>query len=235
MKRALTQTLLATLLVASTASAARAQSTRPKSDPPPPIAYGDPKVVQPFDTGKLEGGTYSNDFFGFSMTLPKGWVVLGPEENKKILDTGKGLIEEGTNEKKKQGLEDSVARTHFLVTASKYPTGKAGANFNALLICIAERIPTAIIKTGADYVSVMQRSFEGTAAKLELTAPLRTQRLGGADFTVADVKMTAGPVVTAQRYYVRISKGHALTLAYTYYDDADLKTFDELLGTVKPK
>ncbi|HEV7892312.1 MAG TPA: hypothetical protein VGP08_16820 [Pyrinomonadaceae bacterium] len=237
MNRDLTQTLLATLLVASTAFAARAQSTRQKSDPPPrPVAtIEEPKVEQPFDLGKLEGGAYSNDFFGFSMTLPKGWVVLGPEENKKILDTGKDLVEKGTTEKKKQGLEDSVARTHFLVTASKYPTGMAGANFNALLICIAERVPTAIIKTGTDYVSVMQRSFEGTAAKLELTAPLRTQKLGGADFTVADVKMTAGPVVTAQRYYVRISKGHALTLAYTYYDEADLKTFDELLGTVKFK
>jgi hypothetical protein len=237
MNRALTQTLLATLLVASTAFAARAQSTRQKSDPPPlPVAVlEEPKVEQPFDVGKLEGGAYSNDFFGFSMTLPKGWVVLGPEENKKILDTGKGLVEEGTTEKKKQGLEDSVARTHFLVTASKYPTGMAGANFNALLICVAERVPTAIIKTGADYVSVMQRSFEGTAAKLELTAPLRTQKLGGADFTVADLKLTAGPVVTAQRYYVRISKGHALALAYSYYDEADLKTFDELLGTVKFK
>jgi hypothetical protein len=237
MNRDLTQTLLATLLVASAAFAARAQSTRQKSDPPPrPYAViEEPKVEQPFDLGKLEGGAYSNDFFGFSMTLPKGWAVLGPEENKKILETGKELIEEGASERKKQGFEAAAKRTYFLVTASKYPTGTAGPGFNALLMCLAERIPTAIIKTGADYVSVMQRSFEGTSAKLELAGPMRTQKVGGADFTVADLKMTAGPVVTAQRYYVRISKGHALTLAYTYFDDADLKTFDELLGTVKFK
>lgn len=238
MKRALTQTLLATLFVASTAFAARAQSTQQKDDPPPPppapIVYGDPKVEQPFDTGRLEGESYSNDLFGFSMTLPKGWVVFGADENKQIMDAGKGLIEESANDKKKQVLEAAVTRTHFLVTASKYPKGAAGSGFNALFLCIAERIPSAIIKTGADYISAMQRTFEGTSAKFEV-GPLRTQKVGGTDFTVADVRMTTGPVITAQRYYVRITKGYALMLTYTYYDDADLKTFDELLGTVKFK
>ncbi|HKG14391.1 MAG TPA: hypothetical protein VKB12_13770 [Pyrinomonadaceae bacterium] len=234
MRRPLTQTLLAILFVAS--ATAPAQPTRQKADPPTrpgPIVLGDPKVEQPFDAGRVEGGTYSNDFFGFSMTLPKGWAVLGADDNKKILDTGKEMVQEGASEKKKQGLEASLVRTHFLVTASKYPTGTAGPEFNALLMCIAERIPTAVIKTGADYISVMQRTFEGTSTKLELSSPLRTQKVGGADFTVADVKLTVGPVVTAQRYYIRITKGYALAVAYTYYDDADLKTFDALLGTVK--
>lgn len=237
MKRALTQTLLATLLAASTAFAASAQSTGQKSDPPPaPVTIQiDPELVAPFDVGKLEGGVYSNDFLGFSMTLPKGWAVVSEAQNKQFLEAGKDIVEGGASESRKKGFEAAAGRTHFLVTASKYATGTAGPNFNALLFCIAERIPTAIVKTGADYVSLMQRSFTGTAAKFELTAPMRTQKAGGADFTVADVKMSAGPVVTAQRYYVRITKGYALVMAYTYSDEADLKTFDELLGTIKFK
>lgn len=237
MKRALTQTLLATLLIASAAHAARAQSTRQKSDPPPtPVTIQiDPELVAPFDVGKLEGGAYSNDFFGFSMTLPKGWSVVSEAEKKKFLEAGREIVEDGASESKKKGLEAAVERTHFLLTASKYPTGGAGPNFNALLFCIAERIPTAIVKTGADYVSLMQRSFAGTAAKFEFTTPVRTQKVGGADFTVADVKMSAGPVVMAQRYYVRITKGYALVMAYTYADEADLKILDEVLGTVRFK
>ena len=238
MRRALTQTLFATLLVASAASAARAQSAQQREDPPaapPPIVYGDPKVARPFDMGKVDGGGYSNDFFGFSMTLPKGWAMVSEAENKEFLETGKDIVEGGASESKKKGFEDAAGRTHFLVTASKYPIGTAGPNFNALLFCVAERIPTAIVKTGADYISLMRRSFEGTSAKMELSAPLRTQKVGGADFTVADIKMTAGPDVTAQRYYVRITKGYALVLAYTYYDDADLKTFYELLATLEFK
>lgn len=232
MRRLLTHTLLAALLVASAFAHARAQSTQQRADPPPPPR--DPTVEQSFDTGRVEGETYTNDFFGFSMTLPKGWAVMGAAENKRILDTGKEIVEEGASDKKKEGLEASLVRTHFLVTASKYPAGTTGPGFNALLICIAERVPTAIVKTGADYISVMQRTFEGTAAKLEV-GPLRTQNVGGAAFTVADVKMTAGPAITAQRYYIRITKGYALAMAYTYYDEADLKTLDDLLGTVKFK
>ncbi|HVF44182.1 MAG TPA: hypothetical protein VM936_14255 [Pyrinomonadaceae bacterium] len=237
MKRALTQTLLATLFVAAAACAARAQSAQQKSDPPPPpraTIQIDPQVASPLDTGKLEGGSYSNDFFGFSVTLPKGWVVLGPEENKQIMDAGKGLIEEGADERKKQGVEAAAARTYFLVTASKYPKGAAKPDFNAIFLCIAERIPTAVIKTGADYFSVMQRTLEGTAAKVEVS-PVRVQKVGGADFTVADIRTTIGPSVAMQRFYVRVANGHALLLTYTYFDDADLKAFDDMLGTVKFK
>lgn len=237
MKRAITQTLLAALFVASAAFAARAQSTRQQSDPPPPprvTIQTDPQLVNPLDTSKLEGDSYSNGFFGFSVTLPKGWVVLGADENKKIMEAGKGLIEEGASERKKQGLEAAAARTYFLITASKYPKGAAAADFNAVFLCIAERVPTAVIKTGADYISTMQRTLEGSAAKAEF-GPLRTQKVGGADFTVADIRTTVGPAVTAQRFYVRIMKGHALLLTYTYFDDVDLKFLDELLGTVKFK
>lgn len=236
MTRAITRTLLATLFVASMTFAARAQSAQQKDEPPPPrpVAPPAPAGATP-DPGRVEGGTYSNDFFGFSMTLPKGWVVLDADDNKKIMDAGKGLVEEGASELKKKGVEAAIVRTHFLVTASKFPAGTPGPGFNAFLICIAERIPTAVIKTEAEYVSAMQRPFDGTSTKMELSSPLRTQKVGGADFTVADMKMTVGPVVTAQRYYVRITKGYALVAAYTYFDDADLKTFEEMMGSVKFK
>jgi hypothetical protein len=230
MKRALTQTLLATLLVASTAFAARAQTGAQRNDPPPPAQ---PPAETP-DIGRIEDGTYANDFFGFSFTLPKTWAVVGAIDNKKILEKGKRLIEGGSTETK-AGLEAALMRTQILVTVSKYPAGTAGPDFNAALICIAERVPTAFIKTGADYISGTQRSLEGTAAKLELSGPLRTEKVGGADFTVADLKITAGTSVAVQRYYVRITKGYALAIAYTYYDDADLKTLDEILGTFKFK
>jgi hypothetical protein len=103
------------------------------------------------------------------------------------------------------------------------------------MLCLAERVPTAVIKTGADYVALMRRTLEGTAAKAEMTGPTRTERLGGVAFTVVDMKLSAGPAVTAQRYYVTIMKGHALVLAYTYLDEADLKTFDEVVRSVKFK
>jgi len=233
MRRPLAQTLLAVLFFA--AVTAHAQSARQPDPPPRPLVPADPKVEEPFDAGKVEGDAYSNDFFGFSMKLPKGWAVLGADDNRKIMDTGKAVVGEGASEQKRRAIETSLSRTHFLVSASKYPKGAAGEGFNALLICFAERVPTAVIKTGADYFHAMQYPLQGTSAKIELSRPLRTQRVGGADFTVADVTMTTGPAVAAQRYYIRITKGFALLMGYTYYDESDLKTLDDLIATVKFK
>jgi len=235
MRRALTQTLLATLFVASAASAARAQSAPQKSEPPPrAIIRIDPEFANPSDFGKLEGGAYSNDFFGFSLMLPEGWFVLGTDDNKKIMDKGRQAVEESAPEKKKAGLEASLARTSILLSTSKYRPGTPGPEPNAMFVCVAERILTDLVKTGADYLSLGQRSLAGTA-KLEFAGPVRTEKVGGVEFTVADLKLTAGSVVRTRRQYVRIMKGYALILAYVYFDEADLKTFDGVLGTVKFK
>jgi len=235
MRRLLTQTLLATLFVASMTSAARAQSTRQKSAPPPRATIQiDPEFANPLDFGRIENGAYSNDFFGFSLMLREGWFVLGADDKKKIADKGRQVIEESAPQKKKAGLEASLARTSVLLSTSKYQPGTPRPEPNAMFVCVAERVRTDLIKTGADYLSQGQRSLSGTAT-LEFVGPVRTEKVGGVEFTVADLKLTVGSVVRTRRQYVRIMKGYALVFAYVYLDEADLKTFDELLGTVKFK
>src|SRR6185369_9138512 len=98
----------------------------------------DPESADPLDFGKLEGGAYSNDFFGFSLMLPEGWLVLGTDDNKKILDKGKQVIEESAPENKKGGLEASLARTSILLSTSKYKPGTPRPEPNAMFVCVAE-------------------------------------------------------------------------------------------------
>lgn len=236
MKRLLTQTLLSILFVIAVASAVvRAQVTPRKSDPTPPLRVVAPTAETPFDKSKVEGGKYLNDFFGLSFALPEDWVVLSNDDNKRILDKGQELVEEGASERKKRMVEASRQRGGFLVNAAKYSPGSVRPEFNALLMCMAERVPTAIIKSGADYVAQMRHVLEGSTAKMEVTGRPRTAKVGGVVFTVVDLKVTAGSIVAAQRHYVTVRKGYALVIAYNYYDDEDLKTFDELLASVKFK
>ena len=234
MRRLLTRTILSILLAAATAAAARAQGSQQQDDPPPPLAAA-PKEATPFGRSRVEGGVFSNDFFGISFSLPKGWLVLNADDNKKILDTGKELVGQGASETKKNLMESSIARTGFLVNAAKYQPGTSRPEFNALLMSMTERVPSALVKNGGDYIAQMQRVLEGSPAKIELSGPTRVVNLDGVPFTVADAKMTVGMAVMAQRYYVTISKGYALVITYMYMDEADLKTFDEVLTTVKFK
>lgn len=236
MKKVLAPTLLSCFLLLAGSAAGRAQAGGQKVElpPSPPISDG-PTGETAVDRGRIEGNIFSSDFFGVSFALPPDWVAQDAAARKVIMEEGKRLINEGATERKKAGLEASLERTAFLLSVSKFDPAKPRPDFNANLLCFAERAPSAIIKTGRDYIDAMQRGFTGTSAKLELVGPVRSERLGGAAFTAADFKVTAGPYVVMQKYYVTVMKGHALVFTYTYIDEADVKTFADIVKSVKFK
>lgn len=236
MKRVLAPTLLACFLLLAGGAPGRAQTGGQKIEPPssPPISDG-PVGETAVDRGRIEDGTFSSDFFGISFMLPQGWVAQDAAARKAIIEEGKKLINEGATERKKAGLDASLERTALLISVSKFDPAKPRPDFNANLLCYAERAPTAIIKTGNDYIEVMRRGFTGTAATLELVGPVRSEKLDGVAFTAANFKVTAGPYIVMQKYYVTMMKGHALVFTYTYIDETDVKTFDDIVKSVKFK
>lgn len=233
MRRVLTTTLLAALSLAAAdpASAQTRGAAKVQPTQRPAAAQGAAAV----DLGTVEGDTYSNNYFGLSFSIPRGWFVQDMEMRKALVERGKEIVGEGATNRKMAELEASVARTVYLLNVSKYDPRAPGAGFNAQIACLAERVPTAVVKTGADYLTLMTRTAQGTGAKLELTGPIRTEKVGAVTFAAADAKLTVGPGAAAQKYYVAIIKNHALMFAYTYVDEADAKAFDDLIKTIKFK
>lgn len=234
MRRLLTTTALTALLLTA-AAPGRAQTPR-RMKPPPlkEVVVIAPKQV-PVDQGRLQDGIYTNDYFSFFFTVKPGWVAMDAAARKTIIEAGKAVVKEGTTDKKKAQIDAALSRTTFLINVSKYDVSMPRPEFNALLMCMAERVPTAIIKTGEDYLKASLHGFEGTAARMELVGRMRVEKLGGVDFTVADMKLTAGPRVIVQRYYARVMNEYALVFVYSYMDEEDLKALDEMLATVRFK
>ena len=231
MKRLLTTTLIALLLLAAS-NTGRAQNGGAAAQPPPrPAAQGQTIISQ----GRLEGSTYSNDFFGVSFTIPKDWVTQDLAAKQAIVDRGREIVHEGANEKKKAALDAAMNRTYFLLSASKYEQNAPSPDFNALLMCVAERVPTAVIKTESDYITVAMRTLQGSSAKATVEGPVRYVQIGGAKFGLANVRMTIGGMSAMQRYYVRLMKGHAFVFIYTYVDEQDEMILDEFFKSVKFK
>ena len=119
-----------------------------------------------------------------------------------------------------------------LVSSMKHSPYAVTAGFNGSFACIAERVPTAVVKTGADYINLSLAVTRGTPVRMELAGRVRSERVGGRVFSVADVKTTTPQGVVAQKYYVLLSKGHALGLIYSYSDEADLPALRGILGSV---
>ncbi|HEX8338137.1 MAG TPA: hypothetical protein VF621_15575 [Pyrinomonadaceae bacterium] len=236
MKRDLTTALL-TVTVLAAAVPARAQTRSPQPPPRPAarVVPTDANSQPDVERGRLEGGTYTNDYFGVSFNVPQGWVAQDAAAKQRILDTGKELVSQGAADTKVAGMEASLQRTYFLLSVSKYDLTKPPPGFNALIMCMAERVPSAVVRTGQDYIASMLRVTEGTAAKIELNGPVRTERVGGVAFAVADAKLTTPASVAAQKYYVMVKGGYAFMLGYTYVDEADAKAFADVIKSVRFK
>lgn len=235
MKKLLTPALFAALIL-TTAADARAQTQRRKTRRPPQkeIAVIAP-VLAPVDQGRLQDGVYTNDHFNFSFTVKPGWVAMDAAARKAVTEAGKAIVEEGATEKKKAEMEAAMSRTSVLISVSKYAVNSPTTEFNAMLMCMAERVPTAVIKTGDDYLRASLLAFEGTAMKAEIVGRTRVERLDGVPFTVADIKLSAGRRVIMQRYHVRLVGAHILAFVYSYVDEVDLLPADEMMNTLRFK
>jgi hypothetical protein len=154
---------------------------------------------------------------------------------RSLMEVGKGAVEKGATEQTKAQLDDALSRTAFLISVSKYDVNRPAPEFNTILMCSAERLPTAVIKTGEDYFNAALHVFDGTSTKVELVGRMRAEMLGGAALTVADMKLTVGARVFAQRCYVRVVGEYVLTFIYSYMDEKDLKALDEMMKTVRFK
>lgn len=195
-------------------------------EPPPP------RPLKPFDLGRVEGRRYTNDSFRISLSVPEGWVVQDTQQSRAMLEMGKDAVFANADQKKKAAAEAGLARTAILFSASKLPPGST-AGFNAGMALVAERVPTAVVKTGADYFRGMQRVIQGSPVRMEVQGPLRVERIGGVSFTAADIKLTTATGAAAQKYYVRVADGYALCLIYSYVDEADLAALTTILDSVK--
>ncbi|MET0646749.1 MAG: hypothetical protein ABW208_09015 [Pyrinomonadaceae bacterium] len=242
MKRLLATTLISALALAA-ADGARAQAggrTQTKGQAPVNVGRLPPVAAQgevPVSQGRLEGGTYTNDFFRISFSTPRGWVAQDMATRQALLESGKKIFEEGKGTaKEKTGMEASMQRTVFLLSVSKYDlSAPPPGAFNAQLSFLAERIPTAVIKTGGDYLTQMMRVAKISSATLELTGPIRTERVGRVSFAAADAKLTIGASVVAQKYFATVRDGYALLFAFSYVDETDVQAFEELIKSVRFK
>ena len=224
--------LAAVLMVAPVSYAQGVGGSQVSPPPPPkPVPTPDPQL----DLGKLEGSTYTNEHFGVSFTAPKGWTILDVGVMKAMKDNAKGLFSDEKNEKLKSGFEASVDRTTPLFSASKLPPGTTGS-FNAVLLCAAEFIPTAIVKTPRDYYDLMLHSMKiSQGIDVEVVEPFQMKRIGATDFGTYTLKLKTNAGVMVQKHLLTIKTPYAFGIILTYVDESDARAFDELISSVRAK
>ncbi|MFN3404371.1 MAG: hypothetical protein ACK40G_09785 [Cytophagaceae bacterium] len=105
----------------------------------------------PFTSGKIEDNTYINDYFKFKLNVPDGWAVQNKEQMDYILEKGKKVMR-NKSEEIKDIINASEGNYNCLLSVFQYEQGYA-TEFNPSFVVMAENVSLAPgIKSGYDYL-----------------------------------------------------------------------------------
>ncbi|WP_019911274.1 hypothetical protein [Paenibacillus sp. HW567] len=179
--------------------------------------------------GVTESGSYTNDYFGLSLSFPKEWVFQNADQMMEVVKAGQEAVA-GGNEAKSKMLDLAKTKTLNLLMASKFPldSGKTGPS----AVAVAEKISMLQgIKSGKDYLEASKKLLVDSKLPYEFK-DVTSVKVGGKDMDLMQATINTGTVVVTQDYYSIIMEGYALNFILTYTDDASKAETDKILESV---
>jgi hypothetical protein len=198
-------------------------SAHAQTQPPAPAL---PEIP---DFGSVSGLTYSNNYFGLSLTIPTGWIVQDSNFKKQISDRGKEVVTSDDPAKKNQ-LNQAVDNTLNLLTITERQPGTPGP-LNSMFLCGAEKPPPGA-RTDADYMLALKNTLKYSQVPIAIEKDVYTEQIGGLPFAALDFKTDFSGVFVSQKYFAHIKRDYVLFFIITYDTPEQLKTQREILQSV---
>ncbi len=241
MRRILTQLLLSAMALVILSPLILAQSRRASSQPPPPPPR--PRPIENNDdiVGELHESTYVNKYFGLEITAPEGWLILNQDFNKRAQETGERIVLKGADKPLASSIKTAAEKTPILFSMIRRPMPNSTSV--AMLSFLIERVPLAATDSMArEYIQSMKnfmvimstkRAADAPALKVEFAENIYPKQIGGKQFQVLGTSIATGDKTFRQQYQVRIIKGYAFVILFTYKSDDELHALEALLKDVK--
>jgi len=174
-----------------------------------------------FDLGEVKNGTYHNQFFGLTVSLPHDWKVADREFLRKF-------NEERT--KRMAGRDKEIAGAELLFV-TKYPIG-AAVPVNPSITCFASNTEDTPYKSGEEYLEDIMKSFQGGSTNFKVVQKPTRQSIAGRQAGAMEIDLLGGSTTLHQLYLMVPIKGYAVGFLATYERDDD-GTIDHALQSIK--
>ena len=183
------------------------------------------------DSGTLDTGIYSNDFFGFSLTLPDDWHPLDQGGMNKVTQAG-GSALAGKNKKIKVSIQAAKNGSYNLLMAYQHPLGTR-VPFNPAIGAVAQKVDKLPgIKSGRDYLLYIKRFMANSRVRMSFSPKIERVNIDGVDFDQLYAEANMGQTVVSQEYYASVQKGYVLSFILSYVDDDQYDVLQESIESI---
>jgi len=170
--------------------------------------------------------TYHNDFFGFTMQVPRAWHSADSAFMQAYEAKGMKVLS-GDRDDLPLAVAEQDPRAVLLVTAMRFPVGSQSKEFNDNIVCAAIKISdVAAVEDGADYLRVATGGEEQGGAKI------KRMSIADRDFFLRDIVHRDRPDVT-QQVVATVDRGYALTCTLTYAGGSKPQVLYRALSSIR--
>ncbi len=190
------------------------------------------KFPKNFDYGKVENGTYTNQYFNLEVPINPNWIIQNKEQVNNIIEKGSKLVA-NNNKNTKALIDASKINTAYLLTMFKYEVG-AAVNYNPSLIIVAENIKdTPGIKRGSDYLFHTKNILEQAQIKYNFEKEIYEKQIGNSSFDVMESTIDVIGKTITQDYISAIKNGFSLSFIISYLNEDEKKELYRIIENIK--
>ena len=165
------------------------------------------------DEGDINGNLYKNNFFGLEYQFPQGWTPHGEKTKKQIMEVGKDALS-ANNTVERGAYEAAEKRTIVLLSVFQYPLGTPVDHNNAIQLMSEDVGFAPGIKTGSDYLLLMENNLKKSALPMEMQGVPVKLDVAGQTFYRQDIVLTVRGKPVYEAMAVTIIKQHALVFVF---------------------
>lgn len=185
------------------------------------------------DPGRINGWSYTQDFFGLTWTLPEDASVKGAAYTKKLGAEG---VQDIADESLREAAAHGLANTNALLTLTMDPTARK-ARDGVTIVLMAERLPEAAgVETGADFLKIMVETMKATGLPLRPVPAPKAETIGGRKFDAGafDIGDPEQPSsIMRNTLYAATHGSHVLAFSLVHDNEAGLQRGREILAQVR--
>jgi uncharacterized membrane protein YhaH (DUF805 family) len=175
------------------------------------------------DMGRYEGRNYSNSYFGVSFTIPNNVYIINNKTISGGFKINPAYHDDQPGKELLQQLQNEQNLYLTIVSTNQYNV-KDGSSFG--FAC--EKIPAYSTPSSDTYLETLKTQLKNSSFGYTFTDTIK-KPIGSVVFSTT--KATYQSVT--QDYYVAQRNGYYIFFVNSYLNNADKKTLDNILATVK--
>jgi predicted small lipoprotein YifL len=197
------------------------------------IPVSTPEAVGELDAddvfGTVEGSTYTNEFFGFSMAIPEGWYIASREEFAQLMETTEEFLESDFEDAR--AILESQEIIPLLFAAVNDPFTYQGTNPNINIMAQNISKYASLIKDARSFLNIQIQGMK--AQGMDMTfEDVEVINIDGKEVARVNGVQTFAGIDINQTLCVFLHDGFAVLFALSSFSEEEARQLEDVISGV---